>query len=124
MRRPPGFTLIELLVVMAIVGALLSIAAPRYLHHVERAQEAVLKSDLATMRDALDKFFGDTGRFPESLEELVVRRYLRSIPPDPITERTDTWLVIAPPAGEAGGVYDVKSGAAGLASDGRTFGEL
>ena len=122
--RGRGFTLIELLVVMAIVGALLSIAAPRYLHHVERAQEAVLKSDLATMRDALDKFFGDTGRFPESLEELVARRYLRSIPPDPITERTDTWLVIAPPAGEAGGVYDVKSGASGLASDGRAFGEL
>jgi general secretion pathway protein G len=124
MVKARGFTLIELLVVLAIIGGLLALAAPRYLHRVDLAKETVLLSDLATMRDALDKFFGDTGRYPASLDELVARRYLRKIPPDPITESTDSWIVVAPPAPEERGVYDVKSGAPGRASDGRPYSTL
>jgi len=124
MVKARGFTLIELLVVLAIIGGLLALAAPRYLHRVDLAKETVLLSDLATMRDALDKFFGDTGRYPASLDELVARRYLRRIPPDPITESTDSWVVVAPPAPEQGAVYDVKSGAPGKTSDGRLYGAL
>jgi len=119
-----GFTLIELLVVLAIVGALVGLAVPRYLHRVELAKETVLRSDLAAMRDAVDKFFGDTGRYPTNLEELVARRYLRKIPPDPITESTDSWVVVAPPAPDQGAVYDVKSGAAGKTVDGRLYSAL
>ena len=119
-----GFTLIELLVVLVIIGGLVAIAAPRYLHRVDLAKETVLASDLATMRDAVDKFFGDTGRYPASLDELVAQRYLRRIPPDPITERADTWVVVAPPTSDQGAVYDVKSGALGTASDGRPFNSL
>jgi general secretion pathway protein G len=124
MRRIHGFTLIELLVVMAIVGGLLAIAAPRYLHRVDLAKETVLKSDLASMRDALDKFFADTGRYPADLEELVVRRYLRRIPPDPITGSVASWVVVVPPATEPPGVYDVKSGAKGATAEGRAYSEL
>jgi general secretion pathway protein G len=124
MSRPRGFTLIELLVVMAIIGGLLSLAAPRYFKHVDRAKEAVLKSDLSSMRDALDKFFADTGRYPASLEELVARRYLRKVPPDPITESSASWLVVAPADSALGGVYDVKSGASGVTLDGKAYGEL
>jgi general secretion pathway protein G len=109
MRRIRGFTLIELLVVMAIVGGLLAIAAPRYLHRVDLAKETTLKSDLATMRDALDKFFADTGRYPADLEELVARRYLRRIPPDPLTGSVQSW---------------VKSGAKGATAEGRAYSEL
>jgi general secretion pathway protein G len=119
-----GFTLIELLVVLAIVGALVGLAVPRYLHRVDLAKETVLRSDLATMRDAVDKFFGDTGRYPANLEELVARRYLRKIPPDPITERADSWVVVAPPAPDQGAVYDVKSGASGTMNDGRPYSAL
>ena len=124
MYRPRGFTLIELLVVMAIIAGLLALAAPRYFQHVDRAKETVLKSDLASMRDALDKFFADTGRYPANLEELVARRYLRKVPPDPVTESTASWLVIAPADPAQGGVYDVKSGAPGTTLDGRPYGEL
>jgi general secretion pathway protein G len=124
MVKARGFTLIELLVVLAIIGGLLAIAAPRYLHRADLAKETVLASDLATMRDALDKFFGDTGRYPASLDELVARRYLRKIPPDPITESTDSWVVVAPPAPDQGAVYDVKSGAPGKAADGRPYSAL
>jgi general secretion pathway protein G len=124
MVKARGFTLIELLVVLAIIGGLLALAAPRYLHRVDLAKETVLLSDLATMRDALDKFFGDHGRYPASLDELVARRYLRSIPPDPITESTHSWIVVAPPPPEQGAVYDVKSGAPGRTSDGRPYNTL
>jgi len=119
-----GFTLIELLVVLAIIGGLVAIAVPRYLHRVDLAKETVLASDLATMREAVDKFFGDTGRYPANLEELVARRYLRKVPPDPITERADSWVVVAPPAPDQGSVYDVKSGAIGTMSDGRPYNAL
>jgi len=116
-----GFTLIELLVVLAIIGGLVAIAVPRYLHRVDLAKETVLASDLATMREAVDKFFGDTGRYPANLEELVARRYLRKVPPDPITERADSWVVVAPPAPDQGAVYDVKSGSTATAMDGTRY---
>ena len=81
-----GFTLIELMVVMAIIAVLLTIAAPRYFNHLDRAREATLRQTLAVVRDAIDKFHGDTSSYPESLEELVTKRYLRAAPLDPINE--------------------------------------
>lgn len=124
MSRARGFTLIELMVVLAIIAGLLTLAAPRYFQHVDRAKETVLKSDLAGMRDALDKYFADTGRYPANLDELVARRYLRKVPPDPITETSTTWLVVAPSDSALGEVYDVKSGAPGVTLDGKPYGEL
>ena len=117
-----AFTLIELIIVLAILALLLTIAVPRYFSHVERAKEATLKQDLAIMRDAIDKFHGDKGRYPESLEELVTLRYIRSVPVDPITENGSTWKVVPPTDAEAkGAVYDVKSGAEGNSLDGKPF---
>jgi general secretion pathway protein G len=120
MRRR-GFTLIELLVVMAILGTLLSIAVPRYYDSLKRAEEATLKQNLSLMREALDKHYADTGRYPNTLEELVSRRYLRRIPPDPITGTADTWTTVPPSDPESGRVYDVRSGAPGNARDGSAF---
>jgi len=122
--RKRGFTLVELLVVMAIIAGLLTLAVPRYFQHLDRTREAVLKSDLATMRDAVDKFFSDTGRYPETLQELVARRYLRKLPADPITESVETWIVVAPADPKLGAVYDIRSGAPGTTRDGLPFGEL
>lgn len=121
--RRSGFTLIELIVVLAIIALLLAVAVPRYFRSVERSKETILKQDLSVMRDALDKFNGDTGHYPDALEDLVTKRYLRKIPPDPITDRTDTWQVVAPPANGAnsGKVYNVRSGAEGLALDGTPY---
>lgn len=100
-----GFTLIELIVVLAIVGLLLSLAAPRYLGSVASGRQTVQRQSLAVMRDAVDKFRGDLGRYPDTLQELVDRQYLRAIPVDPVSERND-WRVIAP-AGADRGVYDI-----------------
>lgn len=120
MRRR-GFTLIELLVVMAIIGTLLSMAAPRYFRSVDLAREAALRQDLAVMRDAIDKHFADTGRYPAALDELVARRYLRRVPVDPMTESAESWLVVAPADRALGAVYDVASGAPGTARDGSAY---
>lgn len=122
-RNKNGFTLIELLVVMAIIATLLSIVAPRYFNSIEKAKEAVLKQDLHIMRDAIDKFHSDMGSYPITLEELVERRYLRSIPIDPMTESNTTWLIVPPVNDEEEGVYDVHSGYPGQALDGTYYEE-
>ena len=118
-----GFTLVELLVVMAIIALLLTLAVPRYFNHLASSRDTILRQDLAVMRDAIDKYHGDRGRYPESLEELVDARYLRALPVDPITERSDTWQIVAPSADDAGAVYDVRSGAPGTAADGSPYAE-
>lgn len=122
-NRERAFTLVELLVVMAIIATLLTIAVPRYFGSLEKAKEAVLREDLATLRDSLDKYFSDTGAYPSSLEDLVLHKYLRGVPVDPITESAATWIVIPPNDQRKGRVYNVKSGADGLARDGTSYGD-
>ena len=119
--RQRGFTLIELLVVMAIIATLVTIAVPRYFSSREHSRETTLRNSLAVMRESLDQYYGDTGRYPDSLEELVARRYLRALPVDPMTERSDLWQVLPPPDGAPGTVFDVKSGAPGRARDGSLY---
>jgi general secretion pathway protein G len=116
-NRKSGFTLIELLVVMAIIGTLLTIAVPRYLHSVDRSKEAVLRQNLSLTREAIDKYFGDNGKYPDSLDDLVSKKYLRSLPYDPIAESNTAWQIVAPLNSENGAVYDIKSGAQGKALD-------
>lgn len=120
-QRHRGFTLIELLVVLAIIGTLLSIAAPRYTGTTERAKEAVLRENLATLRDAIDKHYSDTGAYPLALSELVKQRYLRRVPLDPITVSEITWVVVPPPEGKRGAIFDVRSGSLDKARDGTRF---
>lgn len=119
--RAAGFTLIELLVTLSIIALLLSLAVPRYFGSLTRADEAVLKENLYLMRDAIDKHFGDTGRYPGSLDELAAKKYLRAVPSDPFTQSESTWVVIAPADPQQGSVYDVKSGAKGVGRDGKPY---
>lgn len=123
MKRSTGFTLIELLVVMAIIAALMTLAAPRYFTSLESSKETALQHSLMVMREALDRYYGDTGRYPDSLEQLVEQRYLRHLPLDPITERRDLWRVLPPPDGAEGAVGDVHSSAEGQAKDGSRYAE-
>lgn len=116
-----GFTLIELLVAMAIIALLLSIVTPRYFHNVTKAEEAVLKQDLSLMREALDKYHADTGQYPDTLADLVNKRYLRKIPVDPITQNSTTWILIPPASTEKGAIFDIKSGAQGKGKDGTPY---
>jgi general secretion pathway protein G len=119
-KKKLGFTLIELLVVMAVLAILASLVAPRYLDRVDDAKETVLRQNLVGLRVAIDQFSRDKGRYPKSLEELVTQRYIRAIPLDPITKRTDSWVLI--PSSDTGpGVFDIKSGANLKAKDGSAY---
>ncbi|UDF35506.1 UNVERIFIED_ORG: prepilin-type N-terminal cleavage/methylation domain-containing protein [Shinella sp. XGS7] len=121
-KQQRAFTLIELMVVMAAIGLLLSLAAPRYIEHVDRSRESVLKHNLKTVREAIDRFHADKDRYPKDLQELVSQRYLRELPLDPMTDRFDAWILSSPPGGAAGaGVYDIRSSARGNGLDGRPY---
>lgn len=117
-----GFTLIELMVVLTIVALMLSLAVPRYFNSVQRSKEAVLRANLATTRDAIDKFYGDRGRYPDSLEQLVETRYLRNMPFDPLTDSAATWTIVPPPSTDrAGLVFDLHSAAPGQTASGERY---
>ena len=124
--RQRGFTLIELLVVLALISILASMAVVQYRNSVQRTQEAVLKTDLFRMRDAIDQYYADKNKYPASLDALVSDGYLRKIPEDPITKSSDTWQTVPaePEPGNATaepGIYDVKSGAQGRWLDGSKY---
>lgn len=107
--------------VLAIIATLLMLAVPRYYSSVDRSKEAVLKENLFQMRDAIGKYYGDRGKYPETVEALATEKYLRRLPLDPITESATTWVVVPPEDPLKGGVYDVKSGAQGKGLDGTDY---
>jgi general secretion pathway protein G len=125
-RRQQGFTLIELMVVMAIIVILAGIGTALYTNSLTRSKEAVLKSDLFRMRDAIDQYYADKNKYPASLQALVDEKYLRGVPIDPFTNSTETWQTVnaeldpSNPAGDVG-IFDVKSGAEGTAIDGTSY---
>lgn len=106
---------------LAIMATLLAIVAPRYFDSVDKAKEAALKTNLRTVRDAIDKYRADNGHYPADLNELVVGRYIRDRPYDPISERDDAWVLTPPPDGADQGVFDVHSSAQGAGRNGVPF---
>ena len=113
-----GFTLIELLVVMAIIAVLMSIAVPKYFQQTERAREVVLKHNLKVLRSSLDDYFRDNASFPDELDVLVEKHYLRQLPLDPVTQQRNSWAVKVDSEGK---VMDVYSGSRLTASDGTQY---
>lgn len=119
-----GFTLIELLVVLGIVALLLTLAVPRFFPSVDKTKETILLDNLRNTRAVIDQYHADTGRYPDSLEQLVEKKYLARVPVDPVTESESTWVIVPPEAdGEPGAVYDIRSGAPGNGRDGRPYAE-
>ena len=115
-----GFTIIELLVVMAIVALLASVVTPKFIRHLDVSKETVLRQNLYVTRDAIDKYYADTGKYPASLQALVDSKYLRRIPEDPIASRANDWILVAPIGGSSA-IYDLRSGAAGASTDGSLY---
>ena len=126
MKRPAGFTIIELLVVLALISILATMGMAQYRQSVMHAREAVLKTDLFDLRDAIDQYYADKGMYPSSLDALVTSGYIRKVPIDPITNAADTWqTVVSDPDPSnptaAVGIKDVKSGSDQMALDGTPY---
>jgi general secretion pathway protein G len=121
-----GFTLVELLIVISLIALLAAMAVVQYRNSVRRSEEAVLKTNLFRMNDAIDQYYADKNKYPASLDALVSDGYLRAIPEDPITKSRDTWQTVPAepdpnnPSAETG-IYTVKSGAQGTALDGSNY---
>ena len=121
-----GFTLIELLIVIALITILATMGIVQYRNSIQSSKEAVLRTDLFRMRDAIDQYYADKGKYPSSLDTLVSDGYMRKIPEDPITKSADTWQTDpaepdpSNPSAEPG-IYNVKSGAPGTALDGSSY---
>ncbi|HEY4038730.1 MAG TPA: type II secretion system protein [Burkholderiaceae bacterium] len=118
-RSAGGFTLIELMVVMVLIALLLTIAVPRYFSTIDIGKDRVQRQNMSVIRDAIDKYFGDLAKYPETLQDLVDKKYLRSIPVDPITGKSD-WTVVAPTDPNLTGVFDIRSNAPKPADAGGT----
>ena len=121
-----GFTLVELLIVISLISILAAMGLVQYRNSVLSSREAVLRTDLFRMRDAIDQYYADKGKYPSSLDSLVSDGYMRKVPEDPFTKTSDSWQTVPAepdpgnPSAEAG-IYDVKSGAQGQALDGSNF---
>jgi general secretion pathway protein G len=124
-----GFTLIELLIVITLITILATMGIVQYRNSVQSTREAILRTDLFRMRDAIDQYYADKSKYPASLDALVSDGYMRKIPEDPITKSADTWQTVPAepdpgnPSAEPG-IYDVKSGATGTALDGSSYADF
>jgi general secretion pathway protein G len=127
-RPDAGWTLIEMLVVLSLILILSTMAMTQYRNSIQTTREAVLRSDLFMMRDAISQYYADKAKYPESLEALVADRYIREVPTDPIA-RTTNWETEAAPAepgtlSSSQGIYDVKSTAQGVSLEGIPYSEF
>lgn len=119
--RYSGFTLIEMLVVLTIVALMLTIALPRYFGSLDKSRDIALQENLKVLRISLDRFNADKGRYPETLEELVEKKYLRSVPVDPVTESPTSWILVTATDPDTTGIVDIQSGASGSNKEGRAY---
>jgi general secretion pathway protein G len=119
--RTRGFTLIELLVVLGIVALLLTLAVPRFFPSIDGAKETILAENLRSTRAVIDQFYADTGRYPESLDQLVEKKYLPSLPFDPVLDSATGWTIVPPEDPSRGGVYDLHSAAPGKGRNGAPY---
>ena len=120
-RARRGFTLIELLVVLGIVALLLTLAVPRFFPSIDSAKDTILADNLRNTRAVIDQYYADTGRYPDSLEQLVEKKYLRNIPVDPVADSSSAWILVPPEDATKGSVYSIKSGAPGNDRNGKPY---
>ena len=125
-KQDAGFTLVELMIVMAIIGVLAMVAVPSYISALKHAREAVLKEDLHTLRAAIDSYTMDKQKAPQSLDDLLQDGYIKSVPEDPMTKSTTTWVTDTSDSMHSldqtdPGIDDIHSGSDETGSDGQPY---
>ena len=122
-RNHQGYTLIEMMIVVSIISILATMALPSFQKSLVRAKETNLRRTLFIMRDTIDQYYADHGRYPGSLQDLETEKYIRQIPMDPFTGNSDSWITIPPEGFAEGNVYDVHSGSNKVGLDGTPYNE-
>lgn len=122
-KKNRGFTLIELMIVISIISILITMAMPNYAVYTIRGKEAVLKENLATLRQVLDQYRADTGSYPDTLQDLVEKEYIKSVPLDPMTHSNETWILMPSINDEETGIYDIYSGSDLISLNGTPYNE-
>ena len=123
LKDQQGYTLIEMMIVISIISILATMALPSFQKQLVRAKETNLRRSLFIMRDTIDQYFADHGRYPGSLQDLETEKYVRQIPMDPLTGQTSTWITIPPEGFAEGNIYDVHSGSNKVSLDGTPYNE-
>jgi general secretion pathway protein G len=126
LRRARGFTFVELMVVLTIMVILITMAIPIYNKTIIRSKEAVLHTNLTTLRTVIDNYTYDKMKAPQSLQDLVREGYLRTVPYDPMTNSNESWKTIMEDPGQSvdqnnPGWWDVKSGSDKMSLEGTPY---
>ena len=121
MKDQQGYTLIEMMIVISIISILATMALPSFQKSLVRAKETNLRRSLFIMRDTIDQYFADHGRYPGSLQDLETEKYIRQIPMDPFTGSPESWVTIPPEGFAEGNIYDVHSGSNKISLDGTPY---
>lgn len=112
-----------MLTVIAVIGILAAIISPSFQRSAIRAKEASLRNSLFVLRDVIDQYYTDQGRYPDLLEDLIDKKYIRNIPVDPFTRSSETWILIPPEGDEVTGIYDIHSGSDKISLYGTPYNE-
>ncbi len=70
-RKPGGFTLLELIVVITIIGILASLVVVRTSGFGPRARRMKVDSDMANILKVSEAIYVETGRYPETIEDMI-----------------------------------------------------
>jgi general secretion pathway protein G len=140
-----GLSLVELIITVTILSILAGAAFPIARFQTKRMNERILRYELWTMRDAIDRYHDaaeknafrtkvDSQNYPETLEKMVEGeevqtkkvKFLRAIPVDPMTGKAEWGLRSMqddPKSDSFGGqsVFDVYSKSTGTALDGTKY---
>lgn len=117
-RKNYGFTLVELLTVLLLISILSAVATPVVVNAITRSKEAALLKDIRTMRELIDDYYADFNQYPDSLDVMVEKGYMRKIPVNPFSENDNDWTFVTD---NRGGITDVFSRYDGIAKDGSNY---
>ena len=112
---------------VALILIVATISEPIYQTTIVRTREASLRENLFTLRSQIDRFTLDNHRAPASLEELVEKHYMGSVPRDPFTGSTETWQTETEDASlslddsASPGIVNIHSGSNDISLEGTAY---
>ena len=70
-HRSAGFSLVEIMIVIVLIGGILALVTNRVMNSQSQANVRLAGVQLTTLAGKIDQFRADTGKLPESLQQMV-----------------------------------------------------